>query len=115
MRQKLNEKLLSILINRAALFFLLMSLITLFLYAVGTAQGFTDATQFALVQLYVAVGIFLGVVSFSGVFVQVWQFIRGKKSRHLFLAGGHIFLVAFAVATTFGALFILAIAEGNIY
>jgi len=114
MRQKLNEKLLSILISRAALFFLLLSLITLFLYGVGTAQGFTDSTQFAFIQLYVALGIFLGVISLCGLFVEVGRFITSKEVRYLFRAGGYIVLIAFAIVTSFGALFILAIAEGNI-
>jgi len=110
----LKEKFLPILTNRTAIFFFVMCLFTLFLYAAGTVQGFVDSTQFALIRLYIVLGIFLTVVSGCGMFLDLGRLFRLKKFRYLFRAGGYIFLVIFGTVTVLAAMFVLAMTEGNV-
>jgi len=100
--------------SRAVIFFFVMCLLTIFLYAAGTAQGFIDSTQFALIRLYVVLGVFLTVTSGCGMFLDFGRLFKEKKIRYLFRAGGYIVLVLFGAATVLTAMFILAISEGNI-
>jgi len=95
-------------------FFFGMCLLTIFLYIAGTVQGFVDSTQFALLRLYVALGIFLTVISACGTFISFGRLFSKKKIRYLFRAGGYIFLVVFGTVTVLVAMFIIAISEGNI-
>ena len=110
----LKEKVLPILASRAVIFFFIMCLLTIFLYAAGTAQGFIDSTQFALIRLYVVLGIFLTVTSGCGMFLNLGRLFSYKKIRYLARAGGYIVLVIFGTLTVLAAMFILAISEGNI-
>ena len=109
-----KEKLLPILANRTVFFFFGMCLLTIFLYAAGTVQGFVDSTQFALLRLYVILGIFLTVISACGIFLSFGRLFRQKKLRYFFRAAGYIFLVLFGAVTVLTAMFILAMSEGNI-
>jgi len=108
-----KERLLPILINRTVLFFFVMSVLTLFLYAAGTVQEFTDATQFALLALYSVLGIFLIVTSISGIVLDLTRFIASKKSRYVFRAGGYLFLVVFGVVTVMAVMAIFALSGGE--
>ncbi|MCL2234030.1 MAG: hypothetical protein FWB99_13260 [Treponema sp.] len=110
----LKEKLLPILANRTVFFFFGMCLLTIFLYAAGTVQGFVDATQFALLRLYVVLGIFLTATSGCAMFLSFGRLFTQKKARYLFRAGGYIILVVFGTGTVLVAMFILAMSEGNI-
>jgi len=110
----LKEKLLPIMANRTVIFFFVMCLLTIFLYAAGTIQGFIDSTQFALIRLYVVLGIFLTVCSGCGMFLNLGLLFRFKKTRYLLGAGLYILLVIFGAATVLLAMFIIAISEGNI-
>ena len=107
------EKLLPILINRTVLFFFLMSLLTLFFYLAGTAQGFMDSTQFLLLRLYTVFGIFLAITSASGVILDLSRLIRTKRIRYLFRAGGYVFLVIFGIVTVIIVMAIIAISGGD--
>ena len=91
-----------------------MCLLTIFLYAAGTAQGFTDSTQFALLRLYIVLGIFLTVTSSCGMFLDFGRLFKLRKIRYLLRASRYIVLMIFAVGTVLVAMFILAISEGNI-
>jgi len=100
--------------NRTVFFFFGMCLLTIFLYAAGTVQGFVDATQFALLRLYVVLGIFLTATSGCAMFLSFGRLFTQKKARYLFRAGGYIILVVFGTGTVLVAMFILAMSEGNI-
>jgi hypothetical protein len=108
-----KEKLLPILVSRAVVFFLSMSVLTLFLYAAGTVQGFIDSTQIVLLRLYVILGISLSVFSFAGMILNLRRFFILKKPRYLFRAGGYLLLVVFGIVTVLLSLFIIAISGGN--
>ena len=108
-----KEKLLPILVNRTAIFFFLICLFTLFLYAAGTVQGFIDSTQLFLLSFYVFTGIFLTVASISGIVINIKRLILNKKARYLLRAGGYIFLVIFAYFTGLAVIAIISISAGN--
>jgi hypothetical protein len=104
-----KERLLPILINRTALFFFIMSVLTLFLYAAGTVQEFTDATQFTLLSLYSVLGIFLTITAISGIILDLGRFTSTKKGRYFLRAGGYLFLVVFGIVTVLAVMAILAL------
>ena len=108
-----REKLLPILINRTVLFFFFMSLLTLFFYLAGTAQGFIDSTQFLLLRLNTIFGIFLAFTSVSGLILDLGRLIRTKRIRYLLRAGGYAFLVIFGIATVIIVSAIVAISGGD--
>ena len=108
-----NDKLLPILINRTAIFFFIMCLFIIVLYAAGTYQNFIDSTQLSLLNLYVILGFFLITASFFGIFLEIMRMIREKKTRYLLRAGGYLFLLLFGILTILAVLFIIALSEGN--
>ena len=108
-----KEKLLSLLVNRTAIFFFLMCLLTLFLYTAGTVQDFIDSTQLFLLNLYFILGIFLIIASVSGFVHDLGRFIKTKKNRYILRAGGYIFLVIFGIVTVLIVSAITAISRGN--
>ena len=108
-----KEKFLYLLVNRLAIFFFLMCLLTLFLYAAGTIQDFTDSTQLFLLNIYFILGLFLTIASVSGLLLDLNRFSRTKKTRYLLRAGGYVFLVVFGVVTVLAASAITAISGGN--
>ena len=110
----MKEKLLPILISRTVIFFSAMCLLTIFLYAAGTAQGFLDSTQFALLRLYVVLGIFLTAAAACGMLLDLGRLFKLKKIRYLLRAGGYMVLVIVGSVTALAALFIIAMSEGNI-
>ena len=109
-----KEKLFPILINRTAVLFFIMCLLTLFLYLAGTIQGFVDETQFLLLKCYTVFGIFLSVASIPGIAIDFYRFLKTKKSRYALRAAGYTFLAVFGTATVFAAMAILAIATGDV-
>ena len=109
-----NKKLLPILVNRTAVFFFLICLFTLFLYAAGTVKGFIDSTQISLLSFYVVAGIFLAIASISGVLINFSRLFRNKKIRYLFRAGAYLLLIIFALITVLVVMVIIAISKGNI-
>jgi hypothetical protein len=108
-----KEKFLYLLVNRLAIFFFLMCVLTLFLYTAGTIQDFIDSTQLFLLNLYFILGIFLTAASVSGMLLDLNRFSRTRKTRYLLRAGGYIFLVVFGVVTVLAASAITAISGGN--
>ena len=110
----LKEKLFPILINRVAVFFFIMCLLTLFLYAIGTRQGFVDSTQFGLIRLYVVLGIFLVAISVCASVINIVRFVTaGKKVRYLLRAGAYLLLTVFGAVSVLVVLFILTLSKGN--
>ena len=102
-----------IIVNRSVIFFFIMCVFTLFLYAAGTVQGFIDSTQFSLLSFFVAMGIFLALASMLSVFLEIGLFIRIKKKRYLFRAGGYTLLVIAAVASILSVMFIGIVSRGS--
>ena len=109
----LKDKLLPILVNRTVIFFFLMCLLTLFLYAVGTVQGFIDSTQLSLLRFYIVLGIFLTFASLFGIAIDVRRLIKHKKIRYLVRAGGYMFLTIFGTVTVLAVMVIITLAGGN--
>ena len=109
-----KEKLFPILVNRTVIFFFLMCLLTLFVYAVGTIQGFVDSTQLALLRLYTILGIFLTVMSICGVVIDLQRFFRKKMLRYLVRAGGYFILVISGFISVLLVFFIITLSRGNI-
>lgn len=108
-----KEKLLPILVNRTAIFFFLMCLLTLFLYVVGTVQGFIDSTQLALLRLYAVLGIFLTIASVYGAALALERLVKLKKNRYLLRAGGYFFLIVFGILSVLMVLLIIILSKGN--
>jgi len=100
--------------SRTVIFFFVMCILTIFLYAAGTVQGFVDSTQFALLRLYVVLGIFLTASSGYGMLIDFGRLFRFRKIRYLLRAGGYMLLVIFGSVTVLAALFIITMSEGNI-
>lgn len=108
-----KEKLFPILISRTVIFFFLMCLLTLLLFAAGTVQGFVDSTLLFLLKLYVVLGIFLSFASFSGIIFVFGRFLKNKKFRYLLRAAGYLFLILFGIVTVLAVMFIITVSEGN--
>jgi hypothetical protein len=97
-----------------ALFSLFFCLFSLFLYAAGTRQGFTDAAQIFLLRLSLNSGLALIVCSVCGVCFCLLRVFRGPRLRRILMAGAYLCLGAFGVAVSLLASFIIAAAGGNI-
>ena len=109
----MKEKLPPILASRTVIFFFSMCVLTLFLYAAGTAQGFIDSTQLSLLRLYVILGIFLTVSAVYGMFVALGRFLKLKKKRYIVRAAIYLLLAIFGVITVLAVIFIITVAGGN--
>ncbi|MCL2835028.1 MAG: hypothetical protein FWD78_17810 [Treponema sp.] len=109
----LKEKLLPILASRTMIFFFSMCVLTLFLYAAGTVQGFIDSTQLSLLKLYVILGIFLIVSAVYGMFVALGRFFKLKKRRYMLRAAIYLLFAIFGVITVLAVVFITTVAKGN--
>ena len=108
-----GERLIPLFVNRTVIFFFIMCVLTLFLYAAGTVQEFIDSTQLTLLNLYSVFGIILTVTAAFGVIMDLYRFTRAKKSRYIFRAGGYLLLVVFGVATVFAITVIITISGGS--
>jgi len=109
----LRKKLLPILVNRSVTFLFVMCLLILFLYSIGTSQGFVDTTQFNLIRVYMVFSIFLITMSICGIILNVIRFSAQKKARYLLRAGVYLLLALFGTATVLAAMFIFTISGGN--
>jgi len=108
-----KDKLLYILVNRTVIFFFIMCLLTLSLYAAGTHQGFVDSTQLFLLRLYENLAIFLMVTSFCGIVLDIQRGTRTKRKRYFFRAGGYLILVVFSIFTVLLVMAIAALSIGR--
>lgn len=102
-----------ILVKRTMWFFFGICLLSLFLYAIGTNQGFMERTQFMLLWITVMVGLFIGVGSLYGIGLDLWLIFH-KKFRYLSGIGGYLCFGVFGIIIAGLASFILVLAEGNL-
>ena len=112
--RRIKGKLPIILVSRMVTFFLIISLLTLVLYAAGTVQGFIDSTQLSLLRLYSVLGIFLVVTSICGIALELERFIRIRKTRYILNAVGYFVLVIFGAVTVLAVIFIITVSGGNV-
>jgi hypothetical protein len=98
----------------AALFFFGLCLFSLFLYAAGTRQGFTDATQLLLLRLSRQLGLALSVCAAWGIICCIFLKIRDPRFRWALRTGACLLLCAFGVLVNLLTSFIIAASEGNI-
>jgi hypothetical protein len=108
-----RDRLIPLIVSRTVVFFFIMCLLTLFLYAAGTVQDFIDSTQLALLNLYSVLGIILTIASIFGVIMDLFRFIKAKKGRYLLRAGWYLLLAAFGAATVFAVSAIVAVSGGT--
>jgi hypothetical protein len=108
-----KKTLVSILIKRGAVFLAVLLLLTVFLYIIGTIQGFTDQTQLLLLDFSLMGGLSLAAASIYGLISSLWLILRGPNRRPFFWAGAYIVLGVFGMVITALAAFILVLAEGN--
>jgi len=108
------DRLLPVLINRTVIFFFLMCLLTLILYAAGTTQNFIDSTLLALLQFYQVIGTFLITSSFFGVIMELSRAIRLKRGGYVLRAGAYFLLMIFGIVSMLLVLFIITISQGNV-
>jgi hypothetical protein len=71
------------LINGAVLFSFGCCLLTVFLYAAGTRQGFTDRTQLFAIRAGVIAGLFLLIFSLYGIAARLWLIARRRSPVYL--------------------------------
>jgi hypothetical protein len=129
-----KNPLLLMLVRRSVIFFALMGFFSVFLYGLGTRQGFTDAAQFLLIRLSSIFGILLFCAALCGfllnfVFFLHFRFRFISRFRpppgpvYTVPGGGHFYffrnlwfytgmMIAGFAAALFMA-FILAISAGN--
>lgn len=107
-----KKPIIAILVKQTVSFFLGMCVLTIFLYGVGTAQGFMDITQRMLLRLALREGLFLGVGSGYGIMVDCWLLFCGKF-RYVSGIGVYMILGIFGIAVAALAAFILVVAGGN--
>jgi hypothetical protein len=113
MSRSFKHKFLTILASRVVLFFFLMCLITLFLYAIGTDQGFMDSTQLALLGIAAIAALMLLVASLYGLVLDLFLFYQNRWLRFLGGAGIYLVLGIFGFAAAAAAIFIITAAGGN--
>ena len=101
-----------IITNRIALFFLLLCILSAFLYVLGTVQGFMDDTQFFLLGVVRIGGILLAVISIVTVILAFIFYFRNKSISYLSGVFLHLFLAIFGAGVSFAASFIVIISGG---
>jgi hypothetical protein len=113
LEKPLKAKFFAVITARVTVFFLLMGILTGFLYAIGTAQGFMDSTQLLLLRLTVWWGALLAVSSFYGLILKIIVFTRNKELRGLGGVPVYLVLGIIGIAGSCAALFIIIAAAGN--
>jgi hypothetical protein len=85
-----RKPLIFLLVKRGVSFFFLMDILTVFLYAAGTAQEFTDPTQVLLLRLSVLFGLLLGCGALYGIILNVYFFFtrNARQKKEARLPGG---------------------------
>jgi len=108
-KQKL---LVALLVKRTVLFLLIMTMLVLFMYAVGTGQGFMDSTQFLLLRLMAGLALLLSI---GGAYGAIMDFVLVVRGGVAYLAGtaAYLVLAIFGVSLSALAAFILAVTAGN--
>ncbi|MDR2184793.1 MAG: hypothetical protein LBO80_03875 [Treponema sp.] len=102
-----------ILAERVVFFFFSLCAFSFFLYGIGTAQAFMDATQLFLLRLSRITGFFLAAAACLGFVLEFWRGIVSKR-RRFFGAALYLFFCFFGLAAAVLAAFITVVAEGNV-
>jgi hypothetical protein len=100
-------------VKRTAIFFFSLSVLTVFLYAIGTAQEFMDRTQLLSLRLSVALGLCLAIDSLCGVVLNLWFFFQRREIRFLGNFGLYFVTGIFGSAMSTAAAFIIVASGGN--
>jgi hypothetical protein len=114
MNEPERKRIIFTLFKGAALFFFGLCLFSLFLYAAGTRQDFTDATQLLLLRLSRSLALALSVCSVWGIICCIFLKFRDPRFRWVLRAGACLLLCAFGIAVNLLTAFIIAASEGNI-
>jgi len=108
------KPLLVLLVKRAVLFLTVMSALSVFLYAVGTAQDFLESTQSGLIRLSALFGLLLAVASSYGFLLDVSYALFLRRRRLLWGALAYLFSAAFGFTVALAANGILVLTAGNL-
>jgi hypothetical protein len=102
-----------ILVKRTSLFFFSLSALTVFLYAIGTAQEFMDSTQLLLLRILVILGLCLAMDSLYGAALNIWFFIQKRQFQFAGSSGLYLLSGVLGAAMAIAAAFIIVAAGGN--
>lgn len=108
-----KKSILVILVKRTVFFFFTMCVFTIFLYGIGTIQGFMDTTQQIMLRLIIIMGFSLAVGSIYGILLDLWLAFYEKKRRFFWGIGGYIGMGLFGAAIAAAATFIVVLSGGN--
>jgi hypothetical protein len=108
-----KKSILVILVKRAVFFFFTMCIFTVFLYGIGTIQGFMDITQQIMLHLAIILGFSLAVGSIYGILLDLWFVFYEKNRRFLGGIGGYIGMGLFGAVIATAATFIVVVSRGN--
>ncbi|MDR2759762.1 MAG: hypothetical protein LBB78_10335 [Spirochaetaceae bacterium] len=108
-----KKPILAILVKRTVFFFFTMCIFTVFLYGIGTIQGFMDTTQQIMLRLAIIMGFSLAVGSIYGILLDLWFIFLQGKYRFFWGIGGYIGMGVFGAVIAALATFIVAISGGN--
>ena len=89
-----------------------MCFLTVFIYFLGTIQGFMDTTLFMLLELAVVLGILLVISSLLGIILDLTLLLSIKKIRYLNRIFLHIFFMIFGGSMSLVGSFINIISQG---
>ncbi len=108
-----GKPLIVLLVKRAVVLLFGLCLLCVFLYGVGTVQGFLDSTQIALLRAASGLGLLLGIGAAYGIALDVGISATLKSPRFLLGAGGYLFLSLVGIIIAGIASFILVAISGN--
>jgi hypothetical protein len=108
-----RKSILVILVKRTVLFFFTLCIFTVFLYGIGTIQGFMDTTQQLMLHLAIILGFSLAVGSIYGILLDFWFIFHEKKRSFFWGIGGYISMGLFGALIAAAATFIVTISRGN--
>jgi hypothetical protein len=109
-----QKPLIALLIKRTVIFFFGLCVLSLFLYGVGTTQGFMDKTQFLLLRLIIVLGIFQGVGSVYGIICDIWLFCTQRLVSYLGGIGAYMLIGLCGIGIAAFAAFIVVVTRGNV-
>jgi hypothetical protein len=92
----------------------LFCLLTLFIYAAGMRQEFTDHTQLVVIQCAVYGGVALVILSLYRFFAGLWFCMRCRRPLLLVSSLGFLVLGALGALMAAALTFIAAVAGGNV-
>ena len=106
-------KLLLLLVNRTVILLSIMCILALFLYAIGTAQDFTDTAQIELLRFITILAIFLVTTSLSGLVINLVRFFVQRKSKYLFRSAFYLLPLFLGSASLTLVMFIFTLSSGS--